>query len=774
MARLPPHNPYAHLDHSYQYPLNAHHSQPSHAFPQATPISSSSAPPTAPFARAASFSSSTAPAASPFPPQASWPMHPGTVENPLIPKRRRRTTPAELAILESEYRSNPRPDPLERARIAERLGMTARAVQVWYQNRRQKEKKESSSFGGSSTASSVASSGSDPRDLDGVVLSFSSSPLPSPNLPLYPTVAGGSAAADPFKALAAPSSELYSSSGPAANKENTAVPAASRPAATPLQSASAPASTNYVYQYSYPSSAGNPPPPSSASVAGGSSSSVPSVYLHRPHNASIIAAKKHVRKRPLGSHAPLARTPSLPHAFEFPPSPEKASASAAEAPLMMMARKASLNDVVTRQQTATSAGVELRRSASLTAGSGLGLFGQGVRGETVASRRRSSTPMSVIGGGEDVASPVEEDEPAQLPEQPAPAPTSLAAMTPASKAKAKDDLLRHMESDPPTASSPVQPLTRRRMAAHDAAFASAAVSDEEDAPAAARPPPFVGARPLLPARSFSSSSAPAAASSSFGSFPANATAAVPLSRSTSHQAHVARSLPLLSASSTNPLKRAASAAPVLPSSSAAVSGSASPATAAALSLDGAIAAAASHARAPGTGRSGEMACAVEALGRKRARIMENGSAAVVKTVRRGGSSAGLRLDLAAGGGAGGKRGRTVTAPQQQQNKRRRSSGMTASTASTFEEEDELDADADGETDLGDLSFSSTSTASTVDSLVTVADSPAGAAGYFALGSAAAQAMEQENKSGGVGAKVAGQADDERECAELLLSMGGFF
>lgn len=60
----------------------------------------------------------------------------GTLDNPLIPKKRRRTTPAELAILEHEFRVNARPDPLERARIAERLGMTARAVQVWYQNRR--------------------------------------------------------------------------------------------------------------------------------------------------------------------------------------------------------------------------------------------------------------------------------------------------------------------------------------------------------------------------------------------------------------------------------------------------------------------------------------------------------------------------------------------------------------------------------------------------------------------------------------------------------------
>ncbi|GAA5829606.1 hypothetical protein JCM11251_000218 [Rhodosporidiobolus azoricus] len=757
MANLAPsHHPYAHLDHSYQYPLNQHHPAPHTPQPQPQPHPSET--PASSFPSTASCTSASFP--SQMPPQ-------GTAENPLIPKRRRRTTPAELAILDSEYRQNPRPDPLERARIAERLGMTARAVQVWYQNRRQKEKKESSAFGASSsTASSVASSGSDPRDLDGVVLSFSSSPLPSPSLPLYPTV--GSAAVDPFKALAAPSSELYSSrsaavAAAAANKENSlpsSAPSASRPAPTPLQTASAPASTtalNYQYHYSYPSSASLHPsaPHSSALSHAYTSPSVPSVYLHRPHNASIIAAKKHVRKRPLGSHAPLARTPSLPHAFDFPPSPEKKAA--APAAQVLGSRKASLNDVVTRRQTATSAGLELRRSVSASAAAGLGLFSgaagataAGVMGETVVTRgvRRSNTPLSlgggVFGGGEEkeegaepVGSPVageeEEDEEVAQP----PVSSSLATMTPASKARAKDDLLRHMESDPPSASSPVQPLTRRRMAAHDATFAHArehSGDEDEAAPTSTVVREKGLLRPLMPARTVTSSSAPPAPSFSFPSTtrPSPPSAAPLTSRSLS-----------LSHLTPSPLT-----GPSLDKTIASLSSS-------------------SHARAPGTGRTGEMACAVEALGRKRSRILETGG----RTIRSVSVGAGVgERSVGEGVGVGKRRGRTATATQQQgQAKRRRSSGMTVSsfgsssaTAATTAEDLDADADAD---DFADLSFSSTSTASTVDSLVTVANSPT--AGYFALG-AAVQALEQQKAGNGKA------ATDDREAAELLLSMGGFF
>lgn len=84
---------------------------------------------------------------------------------------------------------------------------------------------------------------------------------------------------------------------------------------------------------------------------------------------------------------------------------------------------------------------------------------------------------------------------------------------------------------------------------------------------------------------------------------------------------------------------------------------------------------------------------------------------------------------------------------------------------------EDDADTEGQADesyLADLSFSSTSTASTVDSLVTVADSTPPNGGYFALGSAVAAAAAAAQQADG-----AKQSDDERECAELLLGLGGF-
>lgn len=61
---------------------------------------------------------------------------PGTKENPLIPKRRRRTTPEQLTILEAAFVENALPSQAQRAQLAARVGMTGRALQVWFQNRR--------------------------------------------------------------------------------------------------------------------------------------------------------------------------------------------------------------------------------------------------------------------------------------------------------------------------------------------------------------------------------------------------------------------------------------------------------------------------------------------------------------------------------------------------------------------------------------------------------------------------------------------------------------
>lgn len=48
-------------------------------------------------------------------------------------KKRRRTTPQELATLENNFQQNPLPDLQLRQTIAKKLNMTPRAVQIWFQ-----------------------------------------------------------------------------------------------------------------------------------------------------------------------------------------------------------------------------------------------------------------------------------------------------------------------------------------------------------------------------------------------------------------------------------------------------------------------------------------------------------------------------------------------------------------------------------------------------------------------------------------------------------------
>ncbi|KAF9289765.1 hypothetical protein BGZ68_008729 [Mortierella alpina] len=58
-------------------------------------------------------------------------------------KRRRRTNREELEILEEAFSKNLLPDAATRQELAERLGMSVRAVQIWFQNRRQQLRKKS-------------------------------------------------------------------------------------------------------------------------------------------------------------------------------------------------------------------------------------------------------------------------------------------------------------------------------------------------------------------------------------------------------------------------------------------------------------------------------------------------------------------------------------------------------------------------------------------------------------------------------------------------------
>lgn len=57
-----------------------------------------------------------------------------------IKKKRRRTSPDQLRVLLSTFIHCPMPSYQMRVELANKIGMTPRAVQVWFQNRRAKEK----------------------------------------------------------------------------------------------------------------------------------------------------------------------------------------------------------------------------------------------------------------------------------------------------------------------------------------------------------------------------------------------------------------------------------------------------------------------------------------------------------------------------------------------------------------------------------------------------------------------------------------------------------
>ncbi|OBZ80423.1 Homeobox protein HD-10 [Choanephora cucurbitarum] len=63
-----------------------------------------------------------------------------TFYNPFEIKHRRRTSRAQFKVLEKTFLENPKPNAVVRRWLAQKLSMTPRGVQVWFQNRRAKEK----------------------------------------------------------------------------------------------------------------------------------------------------------------------------------------------------------------------------------------------------------------------------------------------------------------------------------------------------------------------------------------------------------------------------------------------------------------------------------------------------------------------------------------------------------------------------------------------------------------------------------------------------------
>jgi len=56
-------------------------------------------------------------------------------------KKRQKTTPEQLFILEEAFQTDKLPSPSSRSKLAKHLGMSPRRVQIWFQNKRAKEKK---------------------------------------------------------------------------------------------------------------------------------------------------------------------------------------------------------------------------------------------------------------------------------------------------------------------------------------------------------------------------------------------------------------------------------------------------------------------------------------------------------------------------------------------------------------------------------------------------------------------------------------------------------
>lgn len=56
-------------------------------------------------------------------------------------RKRQRTSPEQLSILEQMFKGNRTPDYETRTRLSKQLGMTPRRIQIWFQNKRAKMKK---------------------------------------------------------------------------------------------------------------------------------------------------------------------------------------------------------------------------------------------------------------------------------------------------------------------------------------------------------------------------------------------------------------------------------------------------------------------------------------------------------------------------------------------------------------------------------------------------------------------------------------------------------
>jgi len=106
-------------------------------------------------------------------------------------KKRQRTSPDQLAILEQIFQTDKMPSQQTRVQLADQLGMSSRRVQIWFQNKRAKVKRGQTKV--SEGQAPMSPLHPDPRD--GCTSLSSSSGISEPPSPLVPDSLCSSASA---------------------------------------------------------------------------------------------------------------------------------------------------------------------------------------------------------------------------------------------------------------------------------------------------------------------------------------------------------------------------------------------------------------------------------------------------------------------------------------------------------------------------------------------------------------------------------------------------
>jgi len=117
-------------------------------------------------------------------------------------KKRQRTSPDQLAILEQIFQTDKMPSQQTRVQLADQLGMSSRRVQIWFQNKRAKVKR-------GQTKSETQPS--DPRDTASL---SSSSGASEPSSPVVPDSLPSSSTVHSLLSLSPPNSPALVPSSP--------------------------------------------------------------------------------------------------------------------------------------------------------------------------------------------------------------------------------------------------------------------------------------------------------------------------------------------------------------------------------------------------------------------------------------------------------------------------------------------------------------------------------------------------------------------------------